>query len=166
MGVRIITYSSSISLPPTMFIRNTLLQNIQMKLSYTHIHFTDSLEDISTCDILVVDGNIMSVDTLEDLKKIHSKTILWTKDMVNDTIWLVEKFDKASDKNYIAIINGHVNVEERDAESHAPQKPSLGPKTESKEDPKRSYLDLKFSNLEKRRPIESIFSRLHLSRNQ
>lgn len=160
------TYSSSISLPPTIFIGNTLLQNTQMKLSYTHIHFTDSPKDIAACDILVVDGNIMSVDTLEDLKKIHSKTILWSKDIMNDIVWLVEKFDKASDKNYIVIINGHVNVEERDAGNHTSQKTSLDPKTESKEDPTRSYLDLKFSNLEKRRPVESIFSRLHLSRSQ
>ncbi|AFM98350.1 hypothetical protein EHEL_051410 [Encephalitozoon hellem ATCC 50504] len=166
MGVRIITYSSSISLPPTIFIRNTLFRNTQMKLSYTHVHFIDAPEAIAVCDILVVDGNSVSVDTLDELKKVHPKTILWCKDIVNDATWFLEKFGEAVDRSYVVVINDGVNVEERDAEDYPLQKLPLDPRLESEEDLVGVYLDRKFSNLEKRKPVESIFSRLHLSRNQ
>ncbi|ADM11582.1 uncharacterized protein Eint_051350 [Encephalitozoon intestinalis ATCC 50506] len=168
MAVRIVTYSSPMSFPPTMFIGNTLLQNTQMKLSYTHIHFTNNVKAISPCDILVVDGNFVPMNALEEAKKVHSKTILWSRDVINSAVWLIEKFSASPTKSYIIVVDDSTSIEERDFSSDidleaSPSLPDL--KVEPQKNSTEDYLEDKFSSLEKKKPVESIFSRLHLSKN-
>ncbi|CAD26649.1 hypothetical protein [Encephalitozoon cuniculi GB-M1] len=166
MPVRIVTYSSSIDLPPTMFIRGTLLQNTQMKLSYTHIHFTGAVKPIPVCDILAVEGNMVSIDALEEMKKVYHKTILWSKDVVSTAIWFVENFDVSLDKSYVVISNSNTTIEERDISGPVSEGALLDPKIEYKKSIGEDYLDRKFNSLEEKKAIESIFSRLRLAKNQ
>lgn len=160
--MRVVTYTSSTSLPPTIFSEKTLLQNTQTQLSYTHVHFTNTTEINTNCDILAVNAAALSTEHLDIVKRRFRRTIIWSDDIVKSVLWFVEAFAKDPSRHYIVVSsNASVHVQER--ESSEVFLEDTVPVHAAKSSPGREYLDCKIKELQQEdRSIEKIFNRLSL----
>lgn len=167
--MQILTYTSSTRLPPTIFTENTLLQNTQTRLSYTHIHFTNTTEVNTNCDVLAVDATALTADDLETVKRRYCKTIVWSDNVVETVLWFMETFNKDPYRHYVVTSsNSVVSVEERNSGEAIHKDPvETVPTAEEEKDntTARRYLEAKFGELsDGDKSIEKIFTRLSLMR--
>jgi hypothetical protein len=164
LAMRILTYTSSLALPPTIFTSRTLLQNTQTKLSYTHIYFTDSTAAGPACDLLAVDSSSLKAEDLEVAKAGYNRTIIWSSDIVNAVLWFVESFDADPSKCYLVVgARDGFTAHERDVADHTSSpEPHVDVSTHEEREGQR-YLQNKFRELqEEDRVVQKIFSRLSL----
>lgn len=167
--MKIITYASSIKLPPTIFTRKTLLQNTQTRLSYTHVYFTNDMDVDADCDILAMYMDSLNEESLKAVEKRYSKTIIWSDDAVNTVLWFLETFDRNPHKCYVVVNNkNNMNVSERDVIGVAQEKYMKETVPESNTNNAiEEYLDHNFNELRKKNAsVERIFSRLSLMKDQ
>lgn len=164
MALQVVTYSSDTQMPPTILVANTLFQNTQMRLSYTHVHFLAAGGPIPDCDMLAIDATHAPAELLLQTQLAFHGTVIWSKDVLATTSSFLQNFSQADGKHYVVIANGNdMDIQQREDSKEAPGASSL----QVKEEPKKKsfadeYLEHKFNGLRRAGSIEGIFARLHL----
>jgi hypothetical protein len=164
--MRIVTYTSSLMLPPTIFTSRTLLQNTQTRLSYTHVHFTNTTAVNLNCDLLAIDSSSLGEEDLEKIKVRYGKNIAWSCDIIDAVLWFMESFTRNPSKYYLVVGgSGEFEALERNEECASREEPEEEPGEEPGEEcgDGARYLQSKFEELqEEDKAVQKIFSRLSL----